>query len=167
MTAPVRQFPIDYDKSVAPRWEANNGACVWTRRVYFSNFAAAALTGNLDIGGFGPGPIVIEGCWAIVNTPFAGGAAATATLSAGTTASPALYMAATNVFTTTGATPTAPVVNVGLTLVPGTMLATAATPLNTATVRFQLVTTVGNTNVLTAGVADVYLRLRPCTYRAK
>jgi hypothetical protein len=167
MAAPVRQFPIDYDKAVAPRWEANNGSCVFTRRVYFSQFAAAALTGDLDMGGFGPGPIAVEGAWLILNTPFSGGAAATATMSAGTTGSPALYMAATDVFTTNAATPTAPKVNVGLTLVPGTMLATAATPLATATIRLRLTTTVGNTNVLTAGVADFYVRLRPVTYRAK
>jgi hypothetical protein len=166
VAAPTRQIIVDLDFTFPARWKANGAAFMWTRRVYFRDFAAAALTGDLDVVGF-PGGVVIEGAGALVNTPFSGGAAATATLSAGTTGSPALYMAAQDVFTTTAATPTAPKALVGLTLVPFTFLGTAATPLALSTVRFRLTTTVGNTNVLTAGVADVFLRLRAVAYRAK
>jgi hypothetical protein len=166
MAAPTRQIIVDLDFTYPQRWKANGAAFIWTRRVYFRDFAAAAVTGDLDVVGF-PGAVLVEGAYAMVNTPFTGGAAATATLSAGTTGSPALYMAAQDVFSTTAATPTAPKALVGLTLVPGTYLGTAATPLATSTVRFRLTTTVGNTNVLTAGVADVFLRLRATAYRAK
>jgi hypothetical protein len=163
MAAPVRKIIVDVDAATPWRWKANGGAGVFTERVYFRDFAAAATTANLDLTGF-PGGIVIEGAFVMFNTNFTGGAVATCTMSVGTTGSPAAYVAATTVFS--GATVTAPIANVGLTLVPGTFL-NAATPLGAGTVRVQLITTVANTNALTAGVADIWLRLRAVAFRAK
>lgn len=129
---------------------------LWTRRFHYADFAAAAATGNKDISGF-PGGLVIEGAWAWLITNFTGGGAGSATLSIGTTGSPALYVAATSVFS--GARKAL----VGLTLVPGTFL-NPTTPTDSATVRFQLIANV-NTNLLTAGAVDVYLRLRAVSLR--
>jgi hypothetical protein len=165
MAAPVRQCIVDLDASYPERWKANGAAFLWTQRLYFSQYAAAATTGNFDISGF-PGLAVIEGAWVLLSQNFTGGAVATSTFSVGTTASPALYVAATTVFAT-AATKTAPTALVGLTLVPGTYLGTAAAPASSATIRTQVVTTVGNTNVLTAGQLDLYVRLRFTAYRAK
>ena len=139
-----------------PNWKQNAGSQLWTRRLYFSSFAAAATTGNVDIAGF-PGGIEIEGAYAWLITNFTGGGAATATLSIGTTSSAAAYMAATSVFS--GARKQL----VGLTLVPGTFL-NATTPTASATVRFALVASV-NTNLLTAGSVDVFLKLRSASLR--
>jgi hypothetical protein len=163
MAAPVRKIIVDVDAATPWRWKANGGTGLFTERVYFRDFAAAGLTGNLDLTGF-PGALVIEGAWVMFNTNFTGGAVATCTMSVGTTATPTAYVAATTVFT--GATVTAPIVNPGVTIVPGTFL-NATTPLGAGTVRVQVVTTVGNTNALTAGVADIWLRLRAVAYRAK
>jgi hypothetical protein len=165
MAAPVREEIVDY-RNPEPNWKANGAAYIWTRRLTFADFAAASTTGNKDIAGH-VGGMLVEGAYAMLNTPFTGGTVGSATLSAGTTGSPTLYMAAQDVFSTNAATPTAPKALVGLTLVPGTYLGTAATPLALATVRFALVTTVANTSVLTAGVVDVFLRLRAMAYRAK
>jgi hypothetical protein len=165
MAAPVRKIIIDQDATFPSRWKTNGAAFLFQQRIYFSNFNAATLTTNFDLTGF-PGGVLIEGSFFLLNTEFSGGAAATATISAGTTASPAAYVVATNVFTGAGATPTAPLPIVGLTIVPGTFL-NQTTPLAAGTIRIQLITTVGNTNVLTKGVIDYSARLRAPFYRAK
>ena len=164
MTAPVRQCIVDLDTSYPSRWKANGAAFLWTQRIYFNEYNAASTTTNFDLTGF-PGLAVIEGAWVLVNTNFTGGGAGSATFSVGTTGSPALYVAATSVFAT-AATKTVPVALVGLTLVPGTYLGTAATPAAAATVRTQLISNV-NTNLLTAGVLDLFIKLRYTAYRAK
>jgi hypothetical protein len=165
MAAPVRKVIVDFDKSKAAKFVANGATGVFTQRVYFSNFFAAAVTGDLDLTGF-PGGLIIVGAWFLLRTPFAGGAIATATISAGTTGSPALYVAAQDCFTTQAATPTAPIGIVGAAQVPGTFLGTTATPLAASTIRIRLTTTVGNTNVATQGCADFYCALRAIYYRA-
>lgn len=139
-----------------PNWRQDGGSQIWQRRLYFSQFAAAATTGNVDIGGF-PGGLMIEGAGAWLITNFAGGGSATATLSIGTTASAAAYFAATSVFS--GARK----LMVGKTLVPATAL-NASTPTAAGTVRFQLITDT-NTNVLTTGAVDVFLWLRSLALR--
>ena len=164
MAAPSRQMIVDLDMAFPARWKANGAAFVWTERIYFNNYNQASTTTNFDLLGF-PGGVMIEGAWVLVNTNFTGGGAGSATFSAGTTGTPTLYVAATSVFATAG-TKTVPVALVGAAQVPGTFLGTAATPLASATVRTQLVVNV-NTNLLTAGVLDFYMRLRACTYRAK
>ena len=149
MTLP-RVLQVDWKRQNVS-WAQDDSAMLWRRRLYFSDFAAAATTGNKDIASF-PGGLLIEGAFFWLITNFTGGGAATATLSAGTTGSAAAYVAATDVFA--GARKAI----VGLTLVPGTFL-NASVPTDSATVRFALVASV-NTNLLTTGSVDVYLRLR-------
>lgn len=163
MAAPVRQTIVDQDATFPSRWKTNGAAFLWTVRLNFKSFAAAALTADQDFTGF-VGGSVIEGAFLLFNQNWTGGAVATATLQVGTTATPNLYVAATSVFA--GATTTAPLPIVGLTLVPGTFL-NAANPMGAGTVRVRLTTTVANTNALTAGVADLYIRLRFPFFRAK
>lgn len=140
----------------AVNWVQDQGTQLWTRRFSFKDFAAAATTGNKDVDGF-PGGLTIEGAFFWLITNFTGGGAGSATLSAGTTGSAAAYVAATSVFT--GARKAV----VGLTLVPGTFL-NASTPTDSGTIRFALVSDV-NTNLLTAGAVDVYVRLRAASLR--
>lgn len=129
---------------------------LWTRRFSYLDFAAAATTGNKDVTGF-PGGLAIEGAFFWLITNFTGGGAGSATLSAGTTGSATAYVAATSVFT--GARKAV----VGVTIVPGTFL-DATTPTGAGTIRFALVSDV-NTNLLTAGTVDVYVRLRAVSLR--
>jgi hypothetical protein len=138
-------------RAAEPDWTQAGPSQLWTRRLYFSQFAAAATTGNLDIAGF-PAGMVIKGAYAWLIANFTGGAVGSATLSIGTTGAATAYMAATSVFT--GARKQL----VGLTQVPGLFL-NATTPTAAGTVRFALVTTVANTNALTAGAVDVFLDL--------
>jgi|SRR5215475_6610428 len=152
-----REIVVD-GRAPEANWKQNIGWQIWTRRIYFNDpvfTATAGLTANKDFTGF-PGGLMIRGAFVVFTQNWTGGSVATSTLSVGTTASPAAYVAATTVFS--GATPiTTPVVNPGLTQVPGVFLATP--PISQGTVRVQLVTTVGNVNTLTAGRADIYLIL--------
>src|ERR1700687_3665269 len=97
----------------------DQGTLLFRKRNYFSDFSAAATTVNLDVqpgqtwATSFPAGLEILGAYFSLVTNFTGGGEASATLSAGTVASPAAYMAATTVFSG------APKINVGLTQVPG------------------------------------------------
>ena len=158
---------------VNPKWYIQDALYVdqWTllfrKRVYFTDFAAAATTVNLDtqlgqsVWTQFPAGLEILGAYFSFSQNFTGGAVGSCTLSAGTTGSPAAYVAATSVFTG------APKINVGLTQVPGTFLSGSGSYPFTGngTVRIQMVTTVANTNALTAGRADFYMRLQAASIR--
>lgn len=141
--------------------EADANSIVFRKRVTYPDFAAAATTGNLDLSGF-PGGLVLERCYMSLITAFSGGAVSACTLSAGTTSSAATYLGATNVFT--GATAGGAVtVAAGAGL--GSFLGANATPTAKGTIRIQCLTTSANTNVLTAGKADLYFVLRAFSVR--
>jgi hypothetical protein len=165
MVASNRQVAID-GRAPEPNWRQMGGWQAYVRRIYFNSppfNTTAGLTGNLDLTGF-PGGLMIRGAFVIFTQNWTGGSVATATISVGTVASPAAFVAATTVFS--GATPiTTPVVNAGLTQVPGVFLATP--PIGQGTVRVQLITTVGNINTLTAGRADIYLMLSAVNINVK
>lgn len=137
------------------RWRENETSKLWTRRYQWGDFAAAAVTKVVDVVNFRAGAI-IEGAFLLLVQNFTGGGAGSATFSAGTTGSATAYINAQNVFA--GAAANDPIFRVGATLVPGTAL-NATHPAQSATVRFTLTTDV-NTNLLTAGILDVFLRLR-------
>lgn len=150
-----------------PDWLQNGPAHVYTRRIYWNSPpfpTTAATTGNIDLTGF-PGALTILGAWIVFTQNWTGGAISAVTMSIGTTGSPAAYVAATSVFS--GATPvTTPVAIPGVsTLAPGTFLATP--PQALGTVRVQLLTTTANVNALTAGRADIYLRLLAVSVNVK
>ena len=141
---------------------------LFRKRVYFSDFSAAATTVNLDtqpgqtVWTQFPAGLEILGAYVSSVTNFTGGAVATATISVGTTASATAYVAATTVFSGS------PKVIVGATLVPGTFLTGAGSyPYSgNATVRVQLVVTGANTSALTAGKADIYIRFQAASLKA-
>ena len=146
----------------------DQGTLLFRKRLYFTDFSNNALTTNLDTqpgqtwSTSFPAGLEILGCYFSLVTNFTGGAVATCTLSAGTTASPAAYMAATTVFSG------AQKINVGVTQVPGTFL-TGSAPYpfgGNATVRIQMVTTVANCNALTAGKGDLYIRFQAASLKA-
>jgi hypothetical protein len=159
----LRVNPKNYeDAPTADRW-----SILFRKRIYFTDFSAAATTVNLDTqtgqvwSTSFPAGLEILGAYFSLVTNFTGGAVATATLSAGTVASPAAYVAATSVFSGS------PKINVGLTQVPGTFLTGAATYpfVGNATVRLQLIVTGANASALTAGKADFYMRLQAASVR--
>jgi hypothetical protein len=154
----IRVNPRFYD--VSGGLNTDGESKIWRRRYTFKDFNAATTTTNFDLQF--PGGVIIERGYISLITVFSGGAAATATFSLGTTGSPATYLAATNVFT--GATAAG---NVTVATAAGlnNPLAGVATPTAVGTVRAQLITTVGNTNVLTQGVVDVYLTLRALSFK--
>lgn len=153
---------------VSPKQYGDNlivdqGSLYFRKRVYFTDFSAAATTVNLDVQQPAPwtnfpAGLEIEGAGISLVTNFTGGAVATATLSIGTTGTPTAYVAATTVFS--GAYKTIP----GAAIVPFTMLVGTGSPAQ-ATVRVQLVVTGANANALTAGKADIYLKLRAVSVR--
>jgi hypothetical protein len=145
---------VDY-WSKAFKWRENQESKLWTRRYQWGDFAAAAVTKVIDVTNFRAGAI-IEGAFILLVQNFTGGGAGSATFSAGTTAAATAYINAQNVFA--GAAANDPIFRAGATLVPGTAL-NATHPIQSATVRFTLTADV-NTNLLTAGIVDVFLRLR-------
>lgn len=157
MAAPVRKIIVS-PKRRGDALDQDSSAILFWRRLNVADFAAASTTGNLDLTGF-PGGLTIEGAFLVNVVDWAGGGAASATLSVGTTGTADAYVAATSVFTGVGN-----VAIVGKTIVPGTFLGGAATPLASGTVRVALVSSV-NTNLMTAGKADLYIRLRAVSAR--
>ncbi len=155
MAAPVRKIIVS-PKRRGDMLDQDSNAIMFWRRVQIADFAAAGTTNNLDLTGF-PGGLFIEGAFISRVVAFAGGGSATATLSLGTTGDVTKYIAASDVFTGSAG------IVVGKTLVPGTVLNTT-TPTASATIRVQLVTDV-NSNLLTAGKADIYIRLRAASLR--
>ena len=158
MAAPVRKIIVS-PKRRGDALDQDSHAIYFWRRLNYQDFAAAATTGNLDLTGF-PGGLVVEGAFLYLVSVFAGGSVSAATLSVGTTSDAEKYVAATNVFT--GAT--APAAILGKTLVPGVFLNTT-TPTGAGTIRVQMLTTTANTNALTSGKADLYVRLRAASIR--
>jgi len=141
----------------------DGSALLFRKRISYRDFSAAATTVNLDVQQVDPwtrfpAGIIIEGAGIALVENFTGGAVSAATLSVGTTSSATAYVAATSVFT--GAFKTI----VGAAIVPFTFLAGTGSPA-VATVRVQLVTTTANADALTAGKADIYLRLRAASVR--
>ena len=149
---------------INPKWQGDAlqhdaGSLYFRKRIQFTDFSAAATTVNLDTqAGQGvwtlfPEGLEIEGAGISLVTNFTGGAVSAATLSIGTTGSVAAYVAATSVFS--GAYKKV----IGVALVPFTFLEGTGAPA-VSTVRVQLITTTANANALTAGKADIYLKLR-------
>jgi hypothetical protein len=151
----VQQCGVD-PRRRAFRWRQDESSKLWTRRFQFATFATAGVAQTLDMTAF-PGGALIEGAFLVLIQNFAGGGSATATFSAGTTGTPTAYINAADVFT--GAAANAPIARPGATLVPGTFLQGTGNLDSGATVRFTLTVDV-NTNLLTTGILDVYLRLR-------
>lgn len=136
-------------------WRENEGTKLWTRRYQWGDFTAAATSKVIDVTNFRAGAL-IEGAFILLVQNFTGGGNATATFSAGTTGAATAYVNAQDVFA--GAAAFDPIFRAGATIVPGTAL-NATHPTPSATVRFTLTTSV-NTSLLTAGIVDVFLRLR-------
>jgi hypothetical protein len=151
MTAPVRQLVVEPIKR-GFRWRQDQETRLWSRRFYYSQFSAAAGSATLDVTGF-PGGLLIEGAFCWIHTAFTGGAVSATAFSAGTTGSATAYINAQDVFTA------ASLLKPGVTIVPGTPL-NATTPNGAGTVRLTIATTTANTNALTAGNVDLFLRLR-------
>lgn len=134
------------------RWRQNQETRLWTRRFYYSQFSAAAGSATLDLTNF-PAGLAIEGAFCWIKAAFTGGAVSATAFSAGTTGSATAYINAVDVFTAASLT------KQGATLTPGTML-NMTTPNGAGTVRLTIATTTANTNALTAGAVDLFLRLR-------
>jgi len=145
---------VDYWNKVF-KWRENQESKLWTRRFQWGDFANAAVSKVVDLTNFRAGAI-IEGAFILLVQNFTGGGSSTATFSIGTTAAATAYVNAQNVFAGAGAND--PIFRAGATLVPGTAL-NATHPAQSATVRFTLTVDV-NTNLLTQGIVDVFLRLR-------
>lgn len=139
------------------RWREGQEAKLWHRRFYVAQFSAAAVTKVIDVTTF-PGGMLVEGGHATLIQNFAGGGASTCVLSAGTTGATTKYINAQNIFT--GASAGVVVGILGATQVPGIFLNTSA-PSGLGTVRFTVTADV-NTNLLTTGIIDIFLRLRAC-----
>lgn len=153
-------------KNYGDNLQADYGPKWLRKRVYFTDFAKAATTADLDTQAgqtvwtqFPAGDMVL-GAFISLVTNFAGGGSATATLSIGTVASPAAYVAATSVFSG------APKIVVGLTQVPGTFVTGSGSYpfVGNGTIRVELITDT-NTNVLTTGKADIYLLMANTSIR--
>lgn len=161
-------MPQNHAVMVNPKTYGDNlftdqGSLYFRKRVYFNDFSAAATTVNADVQfpnpwTHFPSGIEIEGAGLSLVTNFTGGGVTAATLSIGTTGAPTLYLVATDVFTGAYKTMT------GAFIAPFTFLAGAGAPAQ-STVRLQLVTTTANANLLTAGKADIYLKLRAVSIR--
>jgi hypothetical protein len=117
----------------------------------------SATTGNLDLL-VQPG-IVFDEVFFILRKNFTGGAVSAATISAGTTASPTIYVLATSVFT--GASAPIGVSNAqkgSAYTSPSTPFANPASPWASGTLRVQLVTTTANISALTQGWLELFVR---------
>jgi hypothetical protein len=118
-------------------------------RVHYRDFNVAATTINYDLTGWQSTALVIQ-AFIRANVNWLGGAIATATMSLGTTASPAAYVAAVSVFSA------CPKTLPGTAQVPGTFV-NAASPLLPGTIRCQLILTGANGTALTQGHADIFM----------
>src|SRR5262249_2655928 len=89
---------IDGNKiGVGNKLWANGGSRFWQTRLYYSDFAAAGTTKNLDIA-VRPGTLIVKSVFFYVLANFTGGVVNAATLSAGTTSSATAFTAAVSVF---------------------------------------------------------------------
>lgn len=156
--------PIGNKIKVDPRyperdWVTNDAGQWMEQRLSWKDpiFQVAATTINYDLTGI-PGGTVIFGAFFRSTANWTGGSLASATFSAGTTASPAAYIAATSVFTG------APQVKTGVQIVPGTFV-NATSPLAAGTIRTQLILSANGTN-LTSGYIDFYFWLQTFKLRA-
>jgi hypothetical protein len=156
-TNPVRKIIVNRKRYMDMLTQDESAILFW-KRVSFKDFAAASTTTNLDLTGF-PGSLLVEGGFISVVQLFSGGGAGSATLSVGTTVSATAFVTASNVFT--GATNK---IYVGAAIAPGTMLTAATDATGPGTLRIQLASNV-NTNLLTFGKADIYVRFRAASIR--
>jgi hypothetical protein len=136
-----RVDPRSQDMSIkqegSPKWVHIN--------VSYKMFNTASATVNYDIAG-NPRGMLILGAFGRNRTDWTGGTISNVTLSAGTTGSPAAWVAALTVFS--GSPKTLP----GSTIVPGTFVTTSAS----AAFRIQLVATTDTPDHLTQGSCDFY-----------
>jgi len=143
------QLILDYPGSKT-NWAMDRAAGLWKRRFTYRDFAAAGTTNDVDLPF--PGGLTIEGAFIWLVETFAGGNVATGTASAGTTGNSVAYV------TTSDVLATAPAVYSGVALDPGIFL-NQTSPNALGTVRVELITDV-NSDLLTAGAFDLYLKLR-------
>lgn len=159
MAITARKVRVDVRRLDAP-FLTNDGGYWFEQRISWKDplIQIANTTVNYDITGF-PASAVIVGAFFRATQNWTGGLVSAATWSAGTTASPAAYIAATSTFTG------APVVKTGATQVPGTFV-NASSPLAAGTIRTQLLLTGANGTALTAGYIDFYFQLQFFALRA-
>lgn len=137
------------------QWQTNDAGQWFQQRLNWKDpiFQVAATTINYDITGF-PAGTAIVGAFLRNGVNWTGGAIATATLSLGTTASPATYIAATSVFSGSPKT-----VQQAATMLTGTFI-NAANPLSAGTIRAQLILTGANGSALLTGWCDVFIGIQ-------
>lgn len=140
------------------RWQQNEASKLFGHRFTYRDFAAAATSKTIDFTVFQP-LALMEGAFVLLTQNFAGGGAGSATFSTGRPAAPTGWINAVNVFT--GASAGKAIALAGSSQSPGTFVnaANAADVVPAGSVRFTLTCDV-NTNLLTTGILDVYLRLR-------
>jgi hypothetical protein len=141
-------------------WPTDEPGFWFRRRFSIKDFNVAATTANFDM--LVPGGVRITRAFMSLVTVFAGGSISAATLSVGSTGSPATYLGATNVFT--GATAGgAATIAAGAGL--GNFVGGNATPTAVGTIRVQLLTTTDNASSLATGKADLFLALESNSVR--
>jgi hypothetical protein len=156
-TNPVRKIIVNRKRYMDMLTQDECAILFW-KRVSYKDFSAASTTTNLDLTGF-PGSLLVEGAFMSLVQVFAGGGASSATLSAGRTTAATAFIAAGSVFT--GVTTK---IFTGATLTPGNMLTASTDATGAGTLRIQLISDV-NTNLLTSGKADIYVRFRAASIR--
>lgn len=164
MAAPVRLVVEDGRRiGEGSRIVADSCARLWRRRFHYKDFSAAATTVNYDLTW--PPLVMFEGAfiWNIQN--WTGGSVGTATLSVGTTGSPALWVAAASVFAVDRTI--LPGSTTFSTVSPGIFFASPAENAAGGVMRVQLILTGGNANTLTTGAADLYVKIRGVGLRQK
>ena len=154
-------------KRLGEGFDEDGTAHVMRVALNYKDFAAASTTGNFDLVNF-PGGLILEDCWAILRQEFSGGAVATATLSVGINGASTQFILAQNVFTGAGAPlplGVAPAQKGVMYSSPTTVFLVQATPWTVGNIRVACVTSVANTNALTAGKVDLFLKLRASSVR--
>lgn len=160
----IRSF-VSSPKRYEQSWETDGGSLTTRISLSWLDFAVGATTANYDIGNI-PGGFLIEDAWVVVRQNFTGGAVSAATMSVGSTGSPTIYVLATSVFS--GAPVYIGQANAqkGAAFTsPATAFVNTALPPAVGTVRVQLVTTTANANALTAGKADLFMRMLATSVR--
>ena len=153
----IRTSPV---RSAFVTWPTDEPGFWFRRRFSIKDFNVAATTANFDM--LVPGGVRITRAFISLITVFAGGSISAATLSLGTTGSPATYLAATNVFTGASASGAVTIASgAGL----GNFVGGNATPTAVGTIRAQLLTTTDNASNLATGKVDVFLLLEANSVR--
>lgn len=161
----VNRAIIVSPKQYEAAFDADGADAIVRISLNYLDFAAAALTGNYDIPNW-PGGIIVQDVFGILRQNFTGGAVGSATLSFGATATPTDLAGAVSVFSGAPAALWTANANKGSRISsPATAFVNASTPWASGTIRFQLITTVANTNALTQGKVDIFLMLRAASVR--